>query len=207
MVRDKEHRCRQTVLCRKPVDQSGKELVCVRNRVVIGVDDLFRRTLAKISAAAIVGEWEKVFGIAQVVGRAVAADLVINDDRVFGDLGQGLVQRGQEHRIGAFAAGTGGRVIAGDRDWPFAEVAKLCFLNRVPLSATGFYATPNEVLYDATKGACHMFSRAIAVEFRDKGIRCNAICPGFIDTPLLDQVSADSNDPASTRIDEGVFEI
>ena len=44
-------------------------------------------------------------------------------------------------------------------------------------------ATPNEVLYDATKGACHMFARAIAVEFRDKGIRCNAVCPGFIETP------------------------
>jgi NAD(P)-dependent dehydrogenase (short-subunit alcohol dehydrogenase family) len=39
------------------------------------------------------------------------------------------------------------------------------------------------VLYDATKGACHMFARAIAVEFRDRGIRCNAICPGFIETP------------------------
>jgi xanthine dehydrogenase large subunit len=36
----------------------------------------------------------------------------------------------------------GGRVIAGERDWSFAEVAKLCFLNRVSLSATGFYATP-----------------------------------------------------------------
>jgi NAD(P)-dependent dehydrogenase (short-subunit alcohol dehydrogenase family) len=32
-------------------------------------------------------------------------------------------------------------------------------------------------------GACHMFARAIAVEFRDRGIRCNAICPGFIRTP------------------------
>lgn len=28
-----------------------------------------------------------------------------------------------------------------------------------------------------------MFARAIAVEFRDRGIRCNAICPGFIETP------------------------
>lgn len=50
-------------------------------------------------------------------------------------------------------------------------------------SISAVYATPNEVLYDATKGACHMFARAIAVEFRDRGIRCNAVCPGFIDTP------------------------
>jgi len=50
-------------------------------------------------------------------------------------------------------------------------------------SISGFYATPNEVLYDATKAACAMFSKAIAVEFRDRGIRCNAVCPGFILTP------------------------
>ncbi|MGI3901737.1 MAG: SDR family NAD(P)-dependent oxidoreductase [Janthinobacterium lividum] len=49
------------------------------------------------------------------------------------------------------------------------------------ISAT--LATPGEVLYDTTKGACHMFARAIAVEFRDRGIRCNAVCPGFIRTP------------------------
>ena len=28
-----------------------------------------------------------------------------------------------------------------------------------------------------------MFARAIAVEFRDRNIRCNAVCPGFIETP------------------------
>jgi NAD(P)-dependent dehydrogenase (short-subunit alcohol dehydrogenase family) len=50
-------------------------------------------------------------------------------------------------------------------------------------SISAVYATPMEVLYDATKGACHMFARAIAVEFRDRGIRCNAVCPGFIETP------------------------
>ncbi len=50
-------------------------------------------------------------------------------------------------------------------------------------SISGFYATPNEVLYDATKAACAMFSKAIAVEFRERGIRCNAVCPGFILTP------------------------
>lgn len=50
-------------------------------------------------------------------------------------------------------------------------------------SISAVCATPGEVLYDATKGACHMFARAIAVEYRDKGIRCNAIAPGFIRTP------------------------
>jgi NAD(P)-dependent dehydrogenase (short-subunit alcohol dehydrogenase family) len=50
-------------------------------------------------------------------------------------------------------------------------------------SISAVAGTPMEVLYDTTKGACHMFARAIAVEYRDRGIRCNAVCPGFIRTP------------------------
>lgn len=50
-------------------------------------------------------------------------------------------------------------------------------------SISSLAATPLEVLYCTTKGACAMFARAIAVEYRDRGIRCNAVCPGFIDTP------------------------
>jgi NAD(P)-dependent dehydrogenase (short-subunit alcohol dehydrogenase family) len=50
-------------------------------------------------------------------------------------------------------------------------------------SISAVAATPMEVLYGTTKGACHMFARAIAVEFRDRNIRCNAVCPGFIRTP------------------------
>lgn len=50
-------------------------------------------------------------------------------------------------------------------------------------SISAVAGTPMEVLYDTTKGAVHMFARAIAVEFRDRGIRCNAVCPGFIKTP------------------------
>jgi len=50
-------------------------------------------------------------------------------------------------------------------------------------SISAVAGTPMEVLYDTTKGACHMFARAIAVEFRDRNIRCNAICPGFVRTP------------------------
>lgn len=49
-------------------------------------------------------------------------------------------------------------------------------------SISAVVGTPMEVLYCTSKGACHIFARAIAVEFRGLGIRSNAICPGFIAT-------------------------
>ncbi len=70
-------------------------------------------------------------------------------------------------------------------------------------SISAVAATPMEVLYGATKGACHMFARAIAVEYRDRNIRCNAVCPGFIRTPhgnreveLLSRYGVDVSDAA-----------
>ncbi len=50
-------------------------------------------------------------------------------------------------------------------------------------SISAVAATPMEVVYNTSKGAVHMFARAIAVDFRDRNIRCNAVCPGFIRTP------------------------
>ncbi len=39
-----------------------------------------------------------------------------------------------------------------------------------------------ESLYCMTKGAVLQLARAISVEYRDQGIRCNAVCPGFVKT-------------------------
>tara|TARA_B100000427_G_scaffold319356_1_gene317499 strand:+ start:82 stop:846 length:765 start_codon:yes stop_codon:yes gene_type:complete len=39
-----------------------------------------------------------------------------------------------------------------------------------------------ESLYCMTKGAVLQLARSIAIEYRDKGIRCNAVCPGFVKT-------------------------
>jgi NAD(P)-dependent dehydrogenase (short-subunit alcohol dehydrogenase family) len=39
-----------------------------------------------------------------------------------------------------------------------------------------------ESLYCMTKGAVLQLARTISVEYRDKGIRCNAVCPGFVKT-------------------------
>lgn len=39
-----------------------------------------------------------------------------------------------------------------------------------------------ESLYCMTKGAVLQLARSIAAEYRDQGIRCNAVCPGFVKT-------------------------
>lgn len=49
-------------------------------------------------------------------------------------------------------------------------------------SISGFVGTPMESLYCTTKAAVLQLSRAIAAEYRGQGIRCNALCPGFIRT-------------------------
>jgi NAD(P)-dependent dehydrogenase (short-subunit alcohol dehydrogenase family) len=41
---------------------------------------------------------------------------------------------------------------------------------------------PLEALYCMTKGAVLQLARTISAEYRDRGIRCNAVCPGFVKT-------------------------
>ncbi|MGD9500875.1 MAG: SDR family NAD(P)-dependent oxidoreductase [Methyloceanibacter sp.] len=70
-------------------------------------------------------------------------------------------------------------------------------------SISAIAATPREVVYNTSKGACHMFARSIAVEYRDHNIRCNAVCPGFVRTPhglrevdALNKLGVDMSDAA-----------
>jgi NAD(P)-dependent dehydrogenase (short-subunit alcohol dehydrogenase family) len=39
-------------------------------------------------------------------------------------------------------------------------------------------------VYTTTKGAVLMLSKAVALDHATDGVRCNAVCPGFVDTPL-----------------------
>src|SRR3954465_10495998 len=59
-------------------------------------------------------------------------------------------------------------------------------------SAAGvFKAAPNRYVYGATKAAVAALTRAVATDFITKGIRCNCICPGTIETPsMLDRAAA-----------------
>src|ERR1700753_260338 len=48
-----------------------------------------------------------------------------------------------------------------------------------------FKAAPNRYVYGATKAAVAALTRAVAADFITKGIRCNCICPGTIETPSM----------------------
>lgn len=52
-------------------------------------------------------------------------------------------------------------------------------------SYDGFIADPDLAAYCATKGAVHALTRAMACDHGPEGIRVNAICPGYVNTPML----------------------
>ena len=54
-------------------------------------------------------------------------------------------------------------------------------------SMSSYIADPGLAAYCASKGAVEALSRAIAIDHGKAGIRCNAICPGYVDTPMLNQ--------------------
>lgn len=51
-------------------------------------------------------------------------------------------------------------------------------------SVAGFVAFPARAAYSVTKGAAVQLTRSIAVDYAAEGIRCNAVCPGMVDTPM-----------------------
>lgn len=59
---------------------------------------------------------------------------------------------------------------------------------------------PNRYVYGATKAAVIGLTKAVAADFIRKGIRCNAICPGTIQSPSLDErVSANAKATGQSR--------
>jgi len=52
-------------------------------------------------------------------------------------------------------------------------------------SIASFQSTPGHSIYSASKGGVMAMTRAAAVEYGDRNIRVNALCPGPIETPMI----------------------
>jgi 2-keto-3-deoxy-L-fuconate dehydrogenase len=60
--------------------------------------------------------------------------------------------------------------------------------------ASSVKGVPNRFVYSATKAAVIGLTKSVAADYVARGIRCNAICPGTVETPSLkERLSADGN--------------
>ena len=61
-------------------------------------------------------------------------------------------------------------------------------------------AAVSQISYTASKGAVLSLSRELGVEFADRGVRVNALCPGPVNTPLLKELFAKDPERAAKRL-------
>lgn len=66
-------------------------------------------------------------------------------------------------------------------------------------SISGSVGLPGQPAYCASKGAVNQLSRQIAVEFGARGVRCNVVSPGSVETPQLRGYLAAQADPAAAE--------
>ena len=66
-------------------------------------------------------------------------------------------------------------------------------------AASSIKAPPNRFVYGSTKAAVIGLTKAIAADFIRSGIRCNAICPGTVQSPSLEQRIAAQGDVEKAR--------
>lgn len=65
--------------------------------------------------------------------------------------------------------------------------------------ASSIKGAENRFVYGATKAAVIGMTKSIAADFVSKGIRCNAICPGTVDTPSLQGRISEQPDVEAAR--------
>jgi NAD(P)-dependent dehydrogenase (short-subunit alcohol dehydrogenase family) len=66
-------------------------------------------------------------------------------------------------------------------------------------SIAGIWAIPADAAYCASKAAVIMLTKCMALDGAKAGIRANCVCPGFVETPMIQGYFADQPDPAASR--------
>src|SRR6201746_2627566 len=61
-------------------------------------------------------------------------------------------------------------------------------------------AATSQISYSASEGAVLSLTRELGVEFARSGVRVNALCPGPVDTPLLQELFAKDPERARRRL-------
>lgn len=81
--------------------------------------------------------------------------------------------------------------------WPALRAGGGCILSTA--SIAGLWAIPNDAAYCASKAALIMLTKCMALDGARDGIRVNCVCPGFVQTPMIDGYFSDQADPDAAR--------
>jgi 2-keto-3-deoxy-L-fuconate dehydrogenase len=79
------------------------------------------------------------------------------------------------------------------------ETANFASIINMASVAGSIKGLPNRFVYGASKAAVVGLTKAVAADFVQKGIRCNAIAPGTVDTPSLGERISTYDDPVEAR--------
>jgi 2-keto-3-deoxy-L-fuconate dehydrogenase len=109
----------------------------------------------------------------------------------------------------------------GDKDWDFSFDLNVKSMHRtikaflpgmlekksgsivnISSAVSSIRGVPNRYAYGATKAAVIGLTKAVAADFIKQGIRCNAICPGTIESPSLDERIATAAKETGRSLDE-----
>ncbi|MBL8382751.1 MAG: SDR family oxidoreductase [Burkholderiales bacterium] len=83
----------------------------------------------------------------------------------------------------------------------FEKTGKWSSIINVASIASSIRGIPNRFVYGTTKAAVIGLTKSVAMDYVQRGVRCNAICPGTVDTPsLADRINAFA-DPVQARKD------
>jgi 2-keto-3-deoxy-L-fuconate dehydrogenase len=81
-------------------------------------------------------------------------------------------------------------------------VKKAGSIVNISSAVSSIRGVPNRYAYGATKAAVIGLTKAVAADFIKQGIRCNAICPGTIESPSLEERIAATSKATGKSIDE-----
>ncbi len=80
---------------------------------------------------------------------------------------------------------------------PYLRKTKGCIINMS--SMVGLIGQSNAGAYSASKGGIVAITKGMALDYAKDGIRVNCICPGWVETPLVDDWFGQQEDPKKAR--------
>jgi 2-keto-3-deoxy-L-fuconate dehydrogenase len=148
------------------IDEKG--LATLKSEGIADVERLDVRDSAAVAATAKrVGKMDVLLNAAGFVHHGTVLDCSDEDFDFSFDLNVKSMHRTIRSFLPAMIEGGGGAIV------------------NISSAAGVFKAAPNRSIYGATKAAVAALTRSVAADFIAKGIRCNCICPGTIETPSM----------------------